>query len=201
MPTSQNGWSVYASSSSLTPLSWITGRVRPGDVHTIFDYLCRRFDAEVENIIVGHSWGWAYRAVRGQSSGYSNHASGTAIDLNAPAHPLGKRGTFSADQVRRIHAILADLDGVVRWGGDYSGRADEMHFEINANSASVAAVAKRLRNPAPKPKPKPAKNNVQEARDDLEAGMAHLRKVSGSRKAVQQMKRAIRKALRRGPKK
>jgi hypothetical protein len=25
----------------------------------------------------------------------------------------------------------------VRWGGDYNGRVDEMHFEINAGQAAV----------------------------------------------------------------
>lgn len=144
MANSQNGWTVHTGSSGLVPLRWVTGRVAPGDVHAVFDYLCRRFNAEVEPIIVSSSWGWAYRAIRGQSSGYSNHASGTAIDLNAPSHPLGKRGTFSAKQVAAIHAILRDLGGAVRWGGDYSGRPDEMHFEINTTPANLRKVAAGL---------------------------------------------------------
>lgn len=143
---SQNGWPVRTSSSGLVPLSWVTGRVVPGDVHTVFDYLCRRFHDEVEPITTAHSWGYAYRAIRGQTSGYSNHASGTAIDLNAPAHPLGKRGTFSKAEAQRIRAILADLDGAVRWGGNYSGRPDEMHFEINVDAAELARVAQRITN-------------------------------------------------------
>lgn len=147
MPTSQNGWPVHTSSTGLAPLAWVTGRVVPGDVHEVFDYLCRRFHAEVEPIIVGHSWGYAYRAIRGQSSGYSNHASATAIDLNAPAHPLGVGGTFSAAQVARIRSILADLDGAVRWGGDYSGRADEMHFEINTDRDGLARVVRKISAP------------------------------------------------------
>lgn len=63
----------------------------------------------------------------------------------SPAHPLGRRGTFTAADVRAIRSILAELGGVVRWGGDYSGRADEMHFEIVDNAAQVTAVAARLR--------------------------------------------------------
>src|SRR5690606_34980535 len=43
-----------------------------------------------------------------------------------------------------LRRILDDLGGVVRWGGDYSGRKDEMHFEINANAARVAQVARSL---------------------------------------------------------
>jgi len=143
--TSQNGWRVHTTSTPLKPLPWITGRVRRGAVFTVFDHLCRRFDAEVEPIIVGHSWGWAYRPVRGQATGYSNHASATAVDLNAPAHPLGARGTFTPSQAATIRAILTDFDGVIRWGGDYVNRPDEMHFEVNANRAAVRAVARKLR--------------------------------------------------------
>ena len=143
MSVSQNGWSTLTSAPSAT-IPWVTGRVRPGDVATVFDYLGKRFNAEVEPIRKDWSWGWAYRAIRGATT-TSNHASGTAIDLNAPAHGLGLRGTFSAKQVAAIRAILKDLDGVVRWGGDYSGRADEMHFEINASAAAVARVAAKIR--------------------------------------------------------
>lgn len=144
MATSQNDWYVYTSSSGLQTLEWITGRVRPGAVHTVFDYLCRRFHNEVEPITRDHSWGWNYRPIRGRSDGYSNHASGTAIDLNAPAHPLGRRGTFSRAEAGRIRAILADLDGTVRWGGDYNNRADEMHFEINTTPEHLNRIAETV---------------------------------------------------------
>lgn len=123
---SQNGFTVRTS-SQVEPLSWITGRVHP-DFHSTFDRLCKRYNAEVESITRAHSWGWADRAIRG-SSVVSNHASGTAIDLNAPKHPLGASGTFTSKQVRAIRAILKDFPEV-RWGGDYTGRKDEMHFEI-----------------------------------------------------------------------
>lgn len=144
MPTSQNGWPVRVSAAQLANLDWITGRVVPGDVWAIFDHLCQRFDHEVQPITKEWSWGWAYRPIRGQSGGFSNHASGTAIDLNAPLHSLGKRGTFTAKQVRAIRRILADLDGVVRWGGDYANRPDEMHFEIDGNAKAVAKVARQI---------------------------------------------------------
>lgn len=142
---SQNGWSAITSGTSplMRSFPWVTGRVRTGDVYAVFDYLARRFDAEVEPITRAHSWGWAYRDIRGATR-LSNHASGTAVDFNAPKHPLGARGTFSSAQVRALRSILAALGGVVRWGGDYSGRADEMHFEINASSARVAQVAASL---------------------------------------------------------
>jgi len=150
MATSQNGWPVLKSSLDprMASFRWVTGRTRKGDVAYIFDHLCSRFHASVEPIKKSHSWGYAYRAVRGAKSGYSNHASGTAVDLNAPAHPLGKRNTFSDKQENAIRVILKELDGTVRWGGNYSNRADEMHFEINAGSAKLKQVANRLRGAA-----------------------------------------------------
>lgn len=147
MATSQNGWAVLKTSLDprMSAFRWVTGRTRKGDVAYIFDRLCSRFHAEVEPIKQSHSWGYAYRSVRGAKTGYSNHASGTAIDLNAPKHPLGKRNTFSKAQVKEIRQILNELDDVVRWGGNYTNRPDEMHFEINASAAAVKRVADRLR--------------------------------------------------------
>lgn len=142
--TSQNGWPVHVNQSKLVPLSYVTGRVASGDVHTILAHFCAWFDAHVEPIAKGHSWGYAYRAIRGQSSGYSNHASGTAIDINAPKHPLGASGTFTAAQTAAIRKQLERYDGALRWGGDYNGRKDEMHFEINCNAAKLRQVVKSL---------------------------------------------------------
>lgn len=91
-------------------------------------------------------WGYAYRPIRGYTTELSNHASGTAMDLNATQHPLGKVGTWPARQARAIRARLAWrlYAGTIRWGGDYHGRVDEMHFEINRDLASCERVARRL---------------------------------------------------------
>ena len=51
---------------------------------------------------------------------------------------------------------------VIRWGGDYKGRPDAMHFEVNKDAAAVKALADSLRKdntppkPAPTTAPKPA---------------------------------------------
>lgn len=148
MATSQNGWQVYTSGAhpDLIAIPKVVGRVRRGDVATIFTYLVDRFDREVEDVDVGRDeWGYAYRAIRGKTSGYSNHASATALDLNAMQHPLGRVNTYTPSQRAALRRILNDLEGVVRWGGDYSGRKDEMHFEINASAAAVARVAGEIR--------------------------------------------------------
>ncbi len=104
--------------------------VRAGDVYTVLRYVAVQFNATVEALYSPGCWGHNYREISGSTS-LSNHASGTAIDCNAPDHPLGAAGTFSAAQVSAIRTILTRCNGVVRWGGDYSSRKDEMHFEIN----------------------------------------------------------------------
>lgn len=145
MAVSQNGY--RANDRSLIASYKVPGgkiSMRKGDVATVLSYVANRFHSEVEPLKWPGNWGYAERKIRGGSS-LSNHASGTAIDLNAPAHYLGARGTFSAKQVRAIRRILNDCGGVIRWGGDYRGRKDEMHFEINAGTAAVARVAKAIR--------------------------------------------------------
>ncbi|QZN85529.1 M15 family metallopeptidase [Cellulomonas sp. C5510] len=144
--TSQNGWPEITSGDDprLVRLPWVTGRVLGGDVATVLGYVAERFDAEVEPVDPDASWGWAHRPVRGGTT-LSNHASATAIDLNAPLHPLGVRGTFTDEQVAAIRAILADVAPAVAWGGDYADRPDEMHLEIVGDPDVVAEVAARLR--------------------------------------------------------
>ena len=72
----------------------------------------------------------------------SNQASGTAMDLNAMKHPLGKVGTFPNEKVPMIRA-LAKKYGLI-WGGDYRGRKDEMHFEVALTPAKAAALINKL---------------------------------------------------------
>ncbi|GIF02238.1 M15 family metallopeptidase [Paractinoplanes rishiriensis] len=163
MPTSQNGWSAgtVAQIGGLNT-SYVPGTkvklpqgVRKGDVATVLHYVAGQFHKTVEPLHAGWCWGYAYRKIEGSSS-LSNHASGTAIDLNAPKHPMGARGTFSTAKVAAIRRILAYCEGVVRWGGDYSGRKDEMHFEIVKNAAAVAKLAKKIKAAGSPVTPAPA---------------------------------------------
>lgn len=167
MAISRLGWDLLEPNSSrLVRFEWITGKVRKGDGQVILDYLCERFNAEIETIVKGWSWGYAKRDVRGASIP-SEHQTGWAIDLNAPLHGLGLQDTFSNSDEAKIRRLLKDLDGTVRWGGDYSGRKDEMHFELQGGLARLKRVADRIRSgaigevkptgkPKPAPKPKPS---------------------------------------------
>lgn len=152
---SQNGWVLNpARSSRKVPGADLSLTVVDGPGGDVLMYVAEQFNKRVEPLVGGvfDDWSYAYRPI-GNSSFMSNHASATALDLNATRHPQGVRGTFTPSQVREIRAILAECSGVVRWGGDYAAPAkvDEMHFELNAPPAAVSAAATKLVNPPPHP--------------------------------------------------
>jgi hypothetical protein len=163
MATSQNGWSAN-DRSMIASYSLPGGRValRKGDASVVLLWVANRFHETVEPLRWPGNWGYAERPIRGSSTTLSNHASGTALDLNAPAHPLGKRGTFSAAQVRAIRSILGFCEGTVRWGGDYRSRADEMHLELVANARGLARVADKIRGASLAPAGPPPPPRVRE---------------------------------------
>ena len=102
------------------------------------------FNSFVEPIDVGplDDWGYAFRNIRGSADKLSNHSSGSAIDLNAPKHPLGHSGTFNSMQIVLIQALCKKYG--LRWGGDYLHRKDEMHFEIDLTPAKAEALIAKL---------------------------------------------------------
>lgn len=124
MTKSQNGWPTVK--TGLTSLPHVTGKVLTGPVWVVMYWLCEYFARTVEPITKAWSWGWSYRRIAG-SRKWSNHASGTAVDLNAPRHPAGKLNTFTDAQEEQIALIVKASHGVLRWGRVFK---DEMHFEI-----------------------------------------------------------------------
>ena len=175
MTTSQNGWPASSDKSALSIITpTVPGTnvdfpqgIRGGDVETVLMYVAEQFHKNVEPLHDGWCWGYFYKQIEG-SSQLSNHASGTALDLNAPNHPMGSSGTFSGAKVSSIRNILNFCEGVVRWGGDYSGRKDEMHFEINASAAAVARIALKIKvgsTPPPRPPVPPTNTQVVKVGD------------------------------------
>lgn len=159
MALSQNGWSAFTSTAGYASRRqvpdtdvWLT--VRNGTAGDLLLWVAQQFDQRVESIDNGRGTvddgGWNYRPIAG-STALSNHASATAIDLNWSRHPLGAVGTFSPAQAAEIRKIVLETGGAVRWGGDYYGRRDEMHFEINTNQDGAnrawAAIQARQQPP------------------------------------------------------
>jgi len=158
MPTSQNGYPANDPtlvSSRLVPGTTRRLTVRKGPAGDLLLWVASQFDKFVEDIEQGvlDDWGYAERPIRGSTTVLSNHSSGTAIDLNATAHVLGAEPStsFSRQEIDTIHAVVARTEGCVRWGGDYTGRKDGMHFEIadGVSEARCAAVLKKLTESRP----------------------------------------------------
>ena len=81
----------------------------------------------------------------------SNHASGSAIDLNwseegAVNSAWGRRFFASARARLAVARIKARYGSVVQWGGDWRTFKDYMHWEIKpgASRAKVKALAEKL---------------------------------------------------------
>lgn len=123
------------------------GGVKGGDVETILRYVAEQFHLHVERLHPGWCWTYNFRPNRNNPLQLSDHSSATAEDLNAPAHPNGAHGTFSAKQLRQIRMILAFCEGTVKWGGDYHNTKDEMHWGISdvTTRADVRRVARKIR--------------------------------------------------------
>lgn len=129
-----------------------TGRaltLRDGAVGFLIALFALWWDERIERLDtagdVWDEWGHAVRPVRGQSSGYSNHAGGAAADLNATRHPMGVAvsRTFTPAQIRRIRRRLLLFRGCLVWGGVWS-RPDGMHVEAARTLAACERVARVL---------------------------------------------------------
>lgn len=160
MPVSQNGWA--ANDPSLIQSFAVPGgklALRRGPAGAVLAWVVTQHNFRVEALMWPGCWGFAERPIRGGVQ-LSNHASGTAADVCAPRHPLGSdpASNYSPAQIAAIHGIVAACHGLIRWGGDYIGRKDGMHYEVNdgVSEAALAALLPTLTGgPAPAPAPIP----------------------------------------------
>lgn len=153
-PSSRNGWPVLRPDQldrTIVPLvGGATWEVRTawGPPAVILPAFARGFDTQVHALAgkVLDDWSYNRRYVAGTAV-WSAHASGTAIDLDALAHPRGRKGTYTAYQLVRLRALLSRFDGGITWGGDWR-TPDEMHFEIawGPYDPRLYQLAQRLRD-------------------------------------------------------
>lgn len=158
MAKSQNGWPAAANLKTVViePVKGVKLRVL--DNHYVvyaFTYLVQQYHKRVDSVTGPHKaddWGFAYRPNRNNKNSLSNHASATAIDLDATEHPNGvpTRKTFTQDEIREVHEILSEMDGVIRWGGTYTGVPDAMHFEIVVSKFKLRSWVRKHRAAAAK---------------------------------------------------
>jgi hypothetical protein len=178
VPICQNGWPALTDPSQTVIYrigDTVNVRLAPGASGELLADFARWFDKNIRDLDAGilDDWGWAYRDVRGGTD-ISNHA-GYAIDLNATRWALGSDASIYLTQaeIDKIHVKLRDYGGVIRWGQDYDGRQDPMHYEIIGTVAQVNAVWSGMKGGAVKPaaavgRPTIAKGATGQAVEDLQ---------------------------------
>lgn len=146
MEYSQNGYTVLPGYDAcrIYYADNVKFYLRPDDCGYVLSHFARGFDAEVESLNPTDCHGFSRRKISG-STYWSNHASGTAVDLNATQHAHGAEETFTWQELTDLRDLLEHYDDVIKWGGDYRYTKDEMHFEIDKNYDLVKLVAQRLR--------------------------------------------------------
>jgi hypothetical protein len=145
----QNGWPVVGSGGVVhLPVegSGATVALRAGDVATVLLHAARRLHYELAALGPGSVQGHTTdRTVRAPFE--SNHLSGTAVALYAGSYPAGSAGNLFGRELLVLRDVLADCEGVVRWGGDDRSVPKEGHLQIDVppSAASLARVAAKLR--------------------------------------------------------
>jgi len=149
METSYNGYAASKDPAEIGIKSYsVDGTARKLRCAESVGPLLAAFAAEFHKLIEPidegkfDDWAYAYRMVRGDPTRLSCHSSGTAIDLNATKHPLGKYDTFPAEKVPMIRALAKKYG--LKWGGDFKTRPDDMHFEVAITPAKAKALISSL---------------------------------------------------------
>ncbi|KOT97260.1 MULTISPECIES: hypothetical protein [Streptomyces] len=156
---SVNGWEMQNAADAdgavvtcAVPGTGLTVPLRMGDTETVLVHVVRRFHYEVDALGAGTGpgalAGWtAPSGVRDGARPESNLASGTAVVIRPGTYPPGVRDGFTGAQVLTIRDILADTEGVVRWGGDdrrpYEGL---FYLDVPPGDARLGRVAAKIRS-------------------------------------------------------
>ena len=102
---------------------------------------------------VTSAWGWAYRAVTGESNRTSFHAFGTAVDINPAQNPYNNDDPPVLVTDMPPWYVKAWTDAGFCWGGDWVSIKDAMHFSWMGPAATpgypaTPAPASRITAPA-----------------------------------------------------
>jgi hypothetical protein len=150
---SLNGWVVPPPRLKTFDIPGTTRRVTlDSDAGRLLVALAADYDATVRPIDKG-TWdegGYNLRKAR-NAPRWSNHASGSAIDLNwseegALNSAWGKRFFAQAKTRLAVAKIKARYGKCVQWGGDWRTLKDYMHWEIKPGTTrvQVRALADKL---------------------------------------------------------
>ncbi|MFJ2557307.1 MULTISPECIES: hypothetical protein [unclassified Streptomyces] len=151
---SKNGWEmektvddhghIYTRPLPGLPLDGV--QMRMAEVETVLVHVVSRFHYEIDALRAGEVVGWQRPGSVRKGLAESNLASGTAVRIRPGSYPSGARGGFYPLEELVLRDILADCEGVVRWGGD-DRTPDESLFSIDVppGDERLTEVAAKIR--------------------------------------------------------
>ncbi|MFG2429050.1 hypothetical protein [Streptomyces sp. NPDC048590] len=149
-PTSVNGWPLVDEPNHVSsvwtrpvPGTGLDFDVRIGDAEAILLHVIRRFHYEVEQLGRADLVGWQAIHSVNEKLPESNLSSGTAVRIRPGAAAEG--GFFPLQEIV-LRDILAECEGMVRWGGD-DLPVDESLFYLDRGPSdpTVRQLAARFR--------------------------------------------------------
>lgn len=152
MSIAQNGWTGISSSTSPLLHDWnipCKGGIRTVPLHRgsagfLLCHFAMWWDDTIDPVMGGiyDEWGWNFRYI-GSSTTLSNHAPGTALDIDAAQFPQG-RYNLTANQRALIKRRMSFFKGNLAHGAFYRTTVDEMHAEVAKPMADVQRMARSL---------------------------------------------------------
>lgn len=146
-----NDWeSKYLVSILIPQLAGVPGAPKNGRIfcHRMAAPIFRGFFQEIadnglSDLILTYAGCWVPRYIRGSRTKLSNHAYGTALDLNAQWNGLGCRPALHDQRgsVRKLATVCPHWG--LLWGGWYPTRPDGMHFEVVAPKIGLQRADER----------------------------------------------------------
>lgn len=127
---------VEGSNASVTLLS--------GPSAVVLLHVARRFHYEVGALRAGDITGYAEFPAGTPFA--ADHRSGTAIAIRPDSYPAGATGGLFPHEVAIVRDVLAECEGVVRWGGDFRKTPKEGHFRVDVKPGdpALARVAEKI---------------------------------------------------------
>lgn len=154
---SQNGWTSNADRNAIDVKNFLIDGANQHfamaeGAAPVLAAFAKEFNTSVVPInapgTVFDDWGYGCSDSRGIDAMLSNHASGTAIDINATKHIQGSVVSgYTLTQQVTINTLCHKYG--LRWGFNYHQNKDPMHFEIVESPAQVKARIAKMKLPMP----------------------------------------------------
>ncbi|HUQ58913.1 M15 family metallopeptidase [Lentzea sp.] len=135
--TSANGWPLRHKDIAQFKVegSGAVVALRSGDVATVLLHVARRFHYEVAPLRPGQ-----ISQTGGSAPFESNYLSGTAFAIRPDLYPAGAKGNFFPHELAAVRDVLAECEGIVRWGGDFKKSPKEGHFQLDVKPGDIKLV-------------------------------------------------------------